>query len=444
LRISPKGILPVLARLSLRLVEGRDISKEAKNFPGFNEFLKSLEVIKDENPISTLGISRDDMERLYNMVNDSNKTVIGFGMGLTQHVGGVENVMAITGLSLLIDGILFPNRGKINVQGAGDVGVEPAWKPLEGFVEYDWSDDFLTHDGKVSTRALYEDEVELVWVMGTNPSHSMPHLNLLDKSFKDKFIIYQHHHPGRTMEFADVVLPSRVVSEVDGSVTNGERRVRGFFGGVEETGAGRKNTIGIAAPQKALSNFEILNKFGQYMQVVGFPFANEQDAFEEIVQVIRGYQKLEISEVAGKDGDFANKQPPKKEFFPVKYDNDHFQGDGQYPFVFTTARSKYHFCTGEATRNSATLIKLDAVPFVRMSHSDAKLLGLLDGGRVRIYSKVGEIEANIKVDASIEKRVLIAPYHFEKLLVNKLTPLELDPVSKTPGYKYISVNVELI
>jgi predicted molibdopterin-dependent oxidoreductase YjgC len=442
-RIFPEGILPLLAHLSLRLIRGKDISRDAKQFVGFNAFVESIEEIAQDNPLSSFGVSRDDMRELYEFVDGGKKIVIGFGMGLTQHLNGVQNVLAISGLSLLLDAVLFPNRGKINVQGSGDVGAEPGWKMSDGFEEivrrFHWSSDFLSHEGKVSTEALYKREVKLLWAMGTNPSHSMPHLNLLDENFEDMFVIYQHHHYGRTMEFADVVLPNKILPEVCGSITNGERRVRGFF-----DPPNRKNTIGVTAPKNAKSNLSIVSDFANRMGLSGFGHESVADVFDEMVEVVPGYGGVSRSEVAKNQGDFANKEPRKKQFVKINWEKEHFTGDGKYPYVFTTARSKFHFCTGEGTRNSESLCQRESEPYIRISKPDSKSLQLKEGDKIRIESEVGSVEGQITIDESLEKRVLIAPYHFEKLLVNKLAPLKLDPISSTPCYKQIAVNIEVV
>ena len=75
---------------------------------------------------------------------------------------------------------------------------------------------------------------------------------------------------------------------------------------------------------------------------------------------------------------------------------------------------------------------------------DAELLDVSAGDPDRIVSEVGEIQTKIRPDASIGKRVIVAPFHFRKLLVNRLTPRVLDPESGTPCYKEVAVRVERI
>src|SRR5688572_25176492 len=68
------------------------------------------------------------------MYMSATNTVIGWTMGITHHVHGVENVQMIANLALLRGMIgrphagLMPIRGHSNVQGMGSVGVTPQLK----------------------------------------------------------------------------------------------------------------------------------------------------------------------------------------------------------------------------------------------------------------------------------------------------------------------------
>ena len=227
--LAPGGILPLLSHLIVMLVDGGDISRDAKDFEGFEEFVDSARQVSQKNPPSSFGFTSKTMEELYWLINDAKRPVICFGMGLTQQGNGTQHVFAAGGLSMLLNAMLFPNRGKVNIQGCGDVGCDPGWCPRDdsGW-KGKWDFTFTSHEGAVMTERLYDPEVKFAWIMGGNPSQSMPDLNELDESFRKKFVVLQHHPPVRTMEFADVVLPGLMLSEEYGSVTNGERRLRGL------------------------------------------------------------------------------------------------------------------------------------------------------------------------------------------------------------------------
>ncbi|MDD3661836.1 MAG: molybdopterin-dependent oxidoreductase [Candidatus Dojkabacteria bacterium] len=434
--VSPHGIVPLISHLIVRLVDNGDISRDARYVEGFDGFLESARSISHKNPPSVFGLTPQDMDNFYRLIRDAKVPVIGYGMGLTQHQNSVDNVASVTGLSMLLDAVLFPNRGKVNVQGAGDVGAQPDWETTTKAIAHGWNDAYRSHEGLPSTEGLYRDEVEFVWVMGSNPCQSMPDLNALEGSFRRKFVVYQHHHPGRTMEFADVVLPMAVLSEEQGSITNGERRVRGFF---NET-SGLDNS-GITIGDNIRTGVRILVDWAKSLGASGFDFDSDRQVFEEMVQVVPGYGRLTGDGVRSAEGQFADKEIISKRLVSFDYPDEHFTPGG-FPFRFTTARTMFHFCTGLTSRSSRTLNGLGGSPYVLVNPMDAQALGLSDSDRVRITSSVGSIEALVKVHADVGKRIIVAPLHFEKLLVNYLTPRVLDPESATPCFKDIGVSVE--
>lgn len=439
-KISPVGIIPFLSHLIVMLIDGSDIRRAALSFDGFALFCERARSIASANPPSTFGFSREDMDYLNQSLKRARKPVIGFGMGLTQHAGGTQNVYAISGLALLLNAILFPNRGKVNVQGAGDVGTDPFWIPENvDIAKYKWNSGFRSHKGRCSTEALYGNDVEFVWIMGTNPSQSMPDLNSLDASFLKKFVVYAHHHPSRTMEYADVVLPLLALPEEEGTVTNGERRVRGIF---RENGAyigNRKNTTG----REGLSHVEAISMFAKSVGAQGFDFTNEKEIFNEMISVVPGYGQLEHEKIVLPEGQYALKEPQRRSFKVFDCNCPHFKNTN-FNYVFTTARNRFQFCSGTGSRNSKTLRNLSGEPFAFMNSEDAAVLGVTDGNTVSISSSVGSVEARVKLDASVQKRVIVAPFHFDTLLVNRLTPRVLDPDSKTPCYKEVDVRVEKV
>lgn len=85
------------------------------------------------------GLSRDALEAAGQVYVDSERTVGFYGMGLTQHVGGFDNVAMLVNLLLLKGNIgrdgtgVCPVRGHSNVQGQRTVGIseKPELVPLD-------------------------------------------------------------------------------------------------------------------------------------------------------------------------------------------------------------------------------------------------------------------------------------------------------------------------
>jgi molybdopterin-dependent oxidoreductase alpha subunit len=85
------------------------------------------------------GLPRAQMEQLARDYAAADRAIIVYGMGLTQHVAGVENVLMVTNLLLLRGNVgkpgagVCPVRGHSNVQGQRTVGIteKPELAPLD-------------------------------------------------------------------------------------------------------------------------------------------------------------------------------------------------------------------------------------------------------------------------------------------------------------------------
>src|SRR5690606_34198538 len=77
------------------------------------------------------GIARGEIERIARLYAERQNVVFAWGMGMTHHRNGVDNVEAIANLALLRGMVgrphagLLPLRGHSNVQRVGTIGVKP-------------------------------------------------------------------------------------------------------------------------------------------------------------------------------------------------------------------------------------------------------------------------------------------------------------------------------
>jgi molybdopterin-dependent oxidoreductase alpha subunit len=101
---------------------------------GFAAFRQQVESTAWEDIETGAGVSRETIARMAEMYMSARNVVIGWTMGITHHLHGVENVQMIANLALLRGMIgrphagLLPIRGHSNVQGMGSVGVTPSLK----------------------------------------------------------------------------------------------------------------------------------------------------------------------------------------------------------------------------------------------------------------------------------------------------------------------------
>ena len=132
------GDLALLTGVAKQVLErgGHDTGFIERNTEGFAAFAEQVESTAWSAIESSAGVSRDTIARMAEMYVTAGNVVIGWTMGITHHLHGVENVQMIANLALLRGMIgrpnagLLPIRGHSNVQGMGSVGVTPALKKV--------------------------------------------------------------------------------------------------------------------------------------------------------------------------------------------------------------------------------------------------------------------------------------------------------------------------
>jgi formate dehydrogenase major subunit len=95
------------------------------------------------------------------------------------------------------------------------------------------------------------------------------------------------------------------------------------------------------------------------------------------------------------------------------------------------------------TGNCRTLRNLEDEPgWVQISPRDAGKLEIKHGELVRVSSKRGSVITRANVTDRVKKGAVYMTYQWWIGAVNELTIAELDPISKTPEYKYCACRVE--
>src|SRR6516164_7859901 len=96
---------------------------------GFEDLRQMLEQTPWEELEAASGVSRDAMREFARMVAESERAIFVWGMGITQHTCGEDNVHAIINLALTRGLVgregcgLMPIRGHSGVQGGAEMGA---------------------------------------------------------------------------------------------------------------------------------------------------------------------------------------------------------------------------------------------------------------------------------------------------------------------------------
>ncbi len=436
----------------------------AENTEEFDAFKKVIDGFSLEEASRITGVSIEDIQTLAKTYANAGKASIVYCMGITQHTNGVNNVKTLANLSMLTGNIgkygtgVNPLRGQNNVQGACDMGGLPnvytGYQPVtlgaanKKFAEAWGVNELSSKIGLTIPEMLHgieKEEVKALWIMGENPVVSDPDANHVIKALESlELLIVQDIFLTPTANLAHVVLPGVSFAEKNGTFVNTERRVMRVRKAVDPIGDSRQDWQIIQ---------DISNRFG-------FPMAYEspEAIFKEISSLTPSYGGITYERLEGpglqwpcpspehpgtpflhKDGKFTR---GKGLFHAIDHKPPAEVVDEEYPFWMTTGRVYAHYHTGTMTRNSKSLDFEVSEGFLEINPADAKSLDVLDGQRVKMASRRGEIETRIMITGRVEKGVVFMPFHFEEANVNKLTNPAYDPIAKIPELKVCAVKLE--
>jgi molybdopterin-dependent oxidoreductase alpha subunit len=124
------------AETSRKVLDHDFIAEHTQGFDAFADYCRTADWSELER---VSGIRRKDMESLAKTYATADRAMIIYGMGLTQHVAGAQNVQMLVNLLLLRGNIgkagagICAVRGHSNVQGQRTVGIteKPELAPLE-------------------------------------------------------------------------------------------------------------------------------------------------------------------------------------------------------------------------------------------------------------------------------------------------------------------------
>ncbi len=434
LSIAPGSESAFLLSLIFLLIKKKKYSKEAEKFENFQ---KLKEAARKYPPEVVAKISKTDAEKIEKaaqIIGEASNFGVMHGMGLTQHVNGIENVHLLVDLALLKEGKVVSGRGEINVQGCGDMSTGPSLLEFSKQIDLEnlkkiWKKDLPHSRGMNLIEAIALGQAKMVLITNFNPAQSMPDLKRIHKNLKKIFLVQMDSYFNLTSRFADLILPVPILIEREGTITNGERRVR-------KVSPVRK-PIGEALPE-----WKIYSRLAKRLKVKGFTYQNSKEILQEIVRVIKDYQKIKVEKIWQGNDFFASKEIKWKRFVPEEFEGIEEIRSKDYPFILFTFRSPYDFLTNEAIENSSTLKKMGEGAVFFLNQKDAKNLGLKKGEKIKVLSKVGKISGPVKISPRILPGFIGANFHHRKLLVNKLFPLQFDEESFTPNFKVVAVRAE--
>ncbi|MEU5463219.1 FdhF/YdeP family oxidoreductase [Streptomyces althioticus] len=161
---------------------------------GFQDFAEAARAADWDETLAATGLAREDVERFLRMVLDSERIVVCWAMGLTQHKHSVPMIREIVNFLLLRGNIgrpgagVCPVRGHSNVQGDRTMGIfeRPAPAFLDALQKEFGFEPPREHGYDVvrAIRALRDGEAKVFFAMGGNFVSASPDTEVTEAAMR--------------------------------------------------------------------------------------------------------------------------------------------------------------------------------------------------------------------------------------------------------------------
>jgi formate dehydrogenase major subunit len=374
------------------------------------------------------------------------KSMIFWGLGISEHLDGSYAVMAMVHLALMTGNVgksgagLMPLRGQNNVQGTCDMGMLPYFDP-----DYQQPKEVGLMTPELIDEML-EDRLKVILNMGEDITHIHPNINKMEKAFKHLDMLYvQELFMTDVAERADIVVGVKSAYEKTGVYVNAMRRLH------------------LSQPlvkSDLPDDWEVLqmidNKMGGDAN-----YETSEDVWSEVQRVAyrrfsgADYHRLEKHRKRGLQW------PVHTEDTPILHQLDFRTDDGYGHFSYNQYKLRgmikeirekkltgYHLSTGRtlAQYNNASQTKRsdrlnDRYPedILLVCEEDA---ADFTSEKVILKSEYGEsTPLTVKITDKVQPKTLFVTFHHAKSKINALFGDARDEVILTAAFKTIKVEV---
>lgn len=426
-----------------------DATYIAARCEGFEPMREAVARCPPEVAARVCGVSAEAIKEAAQLYARGKPAMIAYGLGVTEHRSGVDNVRALANLCLITGNVgklssgINALRGQNNVQGATDMcrpeslpGYQ-SWQDAEAVRKFEraWEvklpvpapDEYLLYCSRMWEAAL-EGTIKGLYVMGSDPALTEGNAAKVRRALESlEFLVVQEVFPSETTRLAHVVLPSASYAEKDGTFVNTERRVQRVRKAIDPIGESKPD-------------WQILVELADRMRH-SLGVASNEEAFEEIRRLVPTYAGITYARLDEHAGLQWPCPTPDHPGTPILHETTFHRGrallhaidpyapaetpDAEYPFILTTGRTFFQYNCGTMTRRTR-MDKGDPASFVELSSEDARNLGVRAGERVRVSTRRGAVVVKARV-VDIAWGVIWMPFHFAEAPANLLTNDVVDP-----------------
>jgi molybdopterin-dependent oxidoreductase alpha subunit len=183
-----KGIMKAIMEVADTIGDALDHDFIAEHTNNFAEFVADLRRTEWADIEQACGLARTELARVATAYIKSKATIVTYGMGITQHAKGTQNVQQIAALLMLRGNYgkpgagICPLRGHSNVQGNRTVGITEKPNSVM-FANVEKAFGFRPpphhgHDAVNAMRAMVEQRSKVLICLGGNFSIALPDIDL--------------------------------------------------------------------------------------------------------------------------------------------------------------------------------------------------------------------------------------------------------------------------
>lgn len=444
----------------------------ANHTDNFEEYKKIVEPYTPEYAEKYTNVPANVIRQAMREYAKAKDSMILYGMGVCQFSQAVDVVKGLASLALLTGNLGRPNvgigpvRGQNNVQGACDMGALPDVYPgyqkvtnpqIRAKFEKAWGVTLPSEIGvkltEVPHAVLEENKIKAYYIFGEDPVQSDPDASEVREALDAcEFVVVQDIFMNKTALHADVILPATSWGEHDGVYSCADRGFQRIRKAVEPKGDVKTDWDIICRVSTAMGypmNYNNTKEIWDEMRSLTPSFFGATYEKIEKLGCVQWPCRSESDEDKGsmflhKDGNFSTDNGRGK-LFATEWRPPYEIEDDEYPFSLSTVREVGHYSVRTMTGNCRTLSQLEDEPgYLQINYKDAQKLCIKDNEIVRVSSRRGSVLTRALVTDRVQEGATYMTYQWWVGACNELTISSLDPISKTPEYKYCAVKVEKI
>lgn len=430
LQVRPGTTDFVLAALAKHLVETEAVAETAKAHQGFAAWREALEALRWDKLLAATGLQREPIAETAERLAAARKAVGLFPTGIfglpERTVRWLVNLFLTAGKLDKAGCGIFPVPGINNLQGAVDMGLTPGWLPgyqsvycpkaRERFAKR-WGTEPPGELG-FSPYQLFEQGKRLRLLIVVDHDEGVVRF---PDAFRDaETVVYIGAFENPFTEFAHLVLPVTTYVETTGTFTNGERQVQL---------SGPK----LAPPPGVLEGWRLWTELAAACDRK-WPYRRPADVMEEIAELAPPYRGITHERLAARGTGIhwpMGKEPPAAQrlarhisagadyprFVPVQNLGEATHPSPEFPFLLLFGKSQHYWHLNNLMNKTflprreynATLL-LYPEGFVEMAPQDARRLGVGDKEKVRIRSRRGSMDLQVRVSEDVIPGAVYVPY----------------------------------